>query len=157
MATDICSRIPLSQMLPKLQEQLEKATSLAAASLEASKRLQRDLDDSRSAASALRQDVREQFEFEAAKRVVAILARIEEKNGSNALADSSIAELLGQLGINQIGNPGDIETFDHSRHKDLEKDCRDGDPVIVMRFGYLWIRNDKVVIISKAMVSLHKT
>jgi hypothetical protein len=96
-----------------------------------------------------------QARIDAMSTVAELAAEVEELTAKKAGPDVLLEHtrtLTGNSGLEAIGQAGESAPYDESRHDPVGDFPNDGEPVTVIRPGYLWHAPGEAVLISKALV-----
>jgi hypothetical protein len=97
-----------------------------------------------------------QARIDAMAAVAELAAEVEELTAKRAPSDVLLEHtraLTGGSGLEAIGRAGEATPYNESHHDPVGDFPNDGDPVIVIRPGYLWHAPGEAVLISKALVT----
>jgi hypothetical protein len=97
-----------------------------------------------------------QARIDAMAAVAELAAEVEELTAKRAPSDVLLEHtraLTGGSGLEAIGRAGEATSYNESHHDPVGDFPNDGDPVIVIRPGYLWHAPGEAVLISKALVT----
>jgi hypothetical protein len=96
-----------------------------------------------------------QARIDAMSTVAELAAEVEELTAKRASADVLLEHtraLTGDRGLEAIGRAGELSPYDETRHDPVGDVPGDGEPVVVIRPGYLWHAPGEAVLISRAVV-----
>jgi hypothetical protein len=97
-----------------------------------------------------------QARIDAMSTVAELAAEVEELTAKRASAEVLLEHtraLTGDRGLEAIGRAGETSPYDAKRHDPVGDVPDEGEPVIVIRPGYLWHAPGEAVLISRALVS----
>jgi hypothetical protein len=97
-----------------------------------------------------------QARIDAMAAVAELAAEVEELTAKRATSEVLLEHtraLTGGSGLEAIGRAGESISYDETRHDPVGDFPNDGDPVVVIRPGYLWHAPGEAVLISKALVT----
>jgi hypothetical protein len=97
-----------------------------------------------------------QARIDAMSTVAELAAEVEELTAKRASAEVLLEHtraLTGDRGLEAIGRAGRTSPYDAKRHDPVGDVPDEGEPVIVIRPGYLWHAPGEAVLISRALVS----
>jgi hypothetical protein len=97
-----------------------------------------------------------QARIDAMAAVAELAAEVEELTAKRAAPDVLLEHtraLTGGSGLEAIGRAGEATPYLESRHDPVGDFPNEGDPVVVIRPGYLWHAPGEAVLISKALVT----
>jgi hypothetical protein len=97
-----------------------------------------------------------QARIDAMSTVAELAAEVEELTAKRATAEVLLEHtraLTGDRGLEAIGRAGELSPYDAKRHDPVGDVPDEGEPVIVIRPGYLWHAPGEAVLISRAVVS----
>jgi hypothetical protein len=96
-----------------------------------------------------------QARIDAMSTVAELAAEVEELTAKRASAEVLLEHtraLTGDRGLEAIGRAGELSPYDETRHDPVGDVPGEGEPVIVIRPGYLWHAPGEAVLISRAVV-----
>jgi hypothetical protein len=96
-----------------------------------------------------------QARIDAMSTVAELAAEVEELTAKRATAEVLLEHtraLTGDRGLEAIGRAGEDSPYDETRHDPVGDVPAQGEPVIVIRPGYLWHAPGEAVLISRALV-----
>ena len=96
-----------------------------------------------------------QARIDAMSTVAELAAEVEELTAKRATAEVLLEHtraLTGDRGLEAIGRAGEDSPYDETRHDPVGDVPDQGEPVIVIRPGYLWHAPGEAVLISRALV-----
>jgi hypothetical protein len=96
-----------------------------------------------------------QARIDAMSTVAELAAEVEELTAKRASAEVLLEHtraLTGDRGLEAIGRAGEPSPYDETRHDPVGDVPAEGEPVIVIRPGYLWHAPGEAVLISRALV-----
>jgi hypothetical protein len=96
-----------------------------------------------------------QARIDAMSTVAELAAEVEELTAKRASAEVLLEHtraLTGDRGLEAIGRAGETSPYDETRHDPVGDVPAEGEPVVVIRPGYLWHAPGEAVLISRAMV-----
>ena len=96
-----------------------------------------------------------QARIDAMSTVAELAAEVEELTATRASAEVRLEHtraLTGDRGLEAIGRAGELSPYDETRHDPVGDVPNEGEPVIVIRPGYLWHAPGEAVLISRAVV-----
>jgi hypothetical protein len=97
-----------------------------------------------------------QARIDAMSTVAELAAEVEELTAKRATAQVLLEHtraLTEERGLEAIGRAGEPTEYDETRHHPVGDFPNEGDPVTVIRPGYLWHAPGEAVLISKALVT----
>jgi hypothetical protein len=100
-----------------------------------------------------------QARIDAMSTVAELAAEVEELTAKQATPEVLLEHtraLTGGRGLEAIGRAGQEIPYEESRHEPVGEFPNDGEPVTVIRPGYLWHAPGEAVLISKALVTRAK-
>lgn len=105
------------------------------------------------ASESVRDGVKQQFALDAARKVVRILAFIDEQFGPEYEGKQRVLTLAKSLDITSFAKVGEIASFNFTHFDDHEGRSAEGDSVKVLASGYLWGSEDDSIVLLKAVVT----
>jgi hypothetical protein len=96
-----------------------------------------------------------QARIDAMSTVAELAAEVEELTAKRASAEVLLEHtraLTGDRGLEAIGRAGETSPYDETRHDPVGDVPAEGEPVVVIRPGYLWHAPGEAVLISRAVV-----
>jgi hypothetical protein len=136
-----------------LEEELKRAA--AAPPAEPAQPVEESAHDQYDRAERRRAARERQARIDAMSTVAELAAEVEELTAKRASAEVLLEHtraLTGDRGLEAIGRAGELSPYDETRHDPVGDVPGEGEPVIVIRPGYLWHAPGEAVLISRAVV-----
>lgn len=150
----VAERDQARQDLREAEDKVVRAREAVRAAEERVERLKERVADSHEQTAGLRASNERQAKIDSV-RTLAQLAVTVESSAGRLSADQLLARVLaalGRQGIERLGAPGEVVSFEPAAHDQGLTELVPGTPVIVSRSGYTWRQGEDAVVLVKAVV-----
>lgn len=150
----VAERDQARQDLREAEDKVVRAREAVRAAEERVERLKERVADSHEQTAGLRASNERQAKIDSV-RTLAQLAVTVESSAGRLSADQLLARVLaalGRQGIERLGAPGEVVSFEPAVHDQGLMAVLPGTPVVVSRSGYTWRQGEDAVVLVKAVV-----